>query len=246
MRNFEFDKNRADVSAANIAGVRQTELPAESLRLDEPARETLREDALSAFRESVDNEESANNTAKIAGAVLVGLLLVGGSIYAYESTTANHAPQMVAMLPPAPQRNAKADQAVTPPVSTPDTSAPAANSMSTPPPVSPSRPARIRSGQAAAKPVPATESSTPAPATTSASADPAINQPMSLTPETAPPPEQSGMQQPITAPNVSGQSAQPTPEVANNASGAATVQPDLTPPAPSETSPAVPPATPAQ
>jgi hypothetical protein len=115
MRNFEFDNDRADVNATKIAGVRQDlEPPVESLRLDEPldeaAREALRDDALSAFHKSSDDEDSDNNTAKIAGAVLVGLLLVGGSIYAYESTVANHTPQTVAMLPPAPQHNAMADQ----------------------------------------------------------------------------------------------------------------------------------------
>ena len=247
MRNFAFDKDRPETSAADFAGMQpDLEPPAEILGLDETARETLRDDARSAFRESdIEDEESGNNTAKIAGAVLVGLLLIGGSIYAYESTVADHAPKTVAMLPPAPQHNATADQAVTPPVTTPETGN-TSSATTAPPAVSTPKPAR---GRASAAPVPAEEPTPSAPAmapATSASADPAINQPMTLTPQTAPLPQQSAMQQPITAPDVSGQSAQPTPEVANNASGAATVQPDLTPPAPSGTSPAFPPATPAQ
>jgi hypothetical protein len=77
---------------------------------------------------------------------------------------------------------------------------------------------------------------------------------MTLTPENAPAPQQSAMQQPITAPNVTGAPAEPTPEVANNTAGT-TVQPDLMPsqpaaplapsnvgpaPADSSTSPATP------
>ncbi len=241
MRNFEFDKDRADTSA--VADVRPNpESPVERVRLDE--REAMRQDALAAFHNSPDEGDSENNsTARIAGAVIVGLLLVGGSIYAYEST--NHAPQTVAMLPQ--QHNAVAEQTVAPPATTPDaSSAPAASS--TPPAISTPRPVRsTRSILTAAKPVPETQASTSAPApATSASADPAINQPMTPTPETAPPPQQSAMQQPITAPNVSGSPTQPAPEVANNASGTATVQPDLTPAQSSPATPAAPPVAPAQ
>ncbi len=246
MRNFAFDKDRPETSAADFAGVQpDLEPPAEILGLDETARETLRDDAQSAFRESdMDDEDSSNNTAKIAGAVFVGLLLVGGSIYAYESAIANHAPQTVAMLPQ--RHNAVAVQTVAPPVTTAETGNTSSATTAPPPAVSTPKPAR---GRASAAPVPAEEPTPSAPAmapATSASADPAINQPMTLSPQTAPLPQQSAMQQPITAPDVSGQSAQPTPEVANNASGAATVQPDLIPPAPSQTGAAVPPATPAQ
>lgn len=242
MRNFEFDKDRAGTSA--VADVRPNlESPVESL--DE--RESMRQDALAAFPNSPDEGDSeSNNTARIAGAVIVGLLLVGGSIYAYEST--NHAPQTVAMLPQ--QHNAVAVQTVGPPATTPDASSePAAGS--TPPAISTPRPVRSTRSSLTAKPVPEAQASTSAPATaptSSASADPAINQPMTLTPETAPLPQQSAMQQPITAPNVSGSSTQASPEVANNASGTATVQPDLTPaqPATSPATPAAPPVAPAQ
>lgn len=246
MRNFEFDKDRVDISAANIAGVRPNQKPLTEIQgLDEPARETLREDARSAFLPSdIEDEDPSKNSVMIAGAVLVGLLLIGGSIYAYRSTTANDAPKTVAMLPPTPQRTA--DQAVTPPAQTPETNnassnAPESGTVPTTPPVRAPRPAHLRSGLASSAPAPAADSVTSATAPiTSAAADPAINQPMTLTPETAPPPQQSAMQQPITAPNVTGAPAQPMPEVANNASGTmqpSGSQPDPTTAASSETSP---------
>jgi hypothetical protein len=254
MRNFEFDKSdSADIGTADIVDVRQNELPAESLRLDEANREAVREDALSTFRSSNDDDGASDNTtAKIAGAVLVGLLLVGGSIYAYESTTANRAPQTVAMLKPAQHQNVAAAQPVAPPVTTPDVSAPSATTM----PSAVSTPKRAHSARAAlatATPAPAASvapESNSAPATSTASADSAINQPMTLTPETAPPPQQSAMEQPIMAPNVSGQTGGPTPEVANNNASSsvtlpsATVQPTLTAPAQPDAAAQVP-ATPA-
>ena len=229
MRNFEFDKDSADISAANIAGVRPTELPADNLRLDASNREAVREDALSTFRSKADDDDDADNsTAKIAGAVLVGLLLVGGSIYAYESTTANRAPQTAAV--PAQHQTVAAAQPVTQ-VTTPDISAPS-NTM--PAPVS--TPRRMHSARVDVAPVTT--------ATSTAAADPAVNAPMTLTPETAPAPQQSAMQQPITAPNVSGQTSLPTPEVANNTTlsstpmPSATVQPSLTQAQPDAAAPA--------
>jgi hypothetical protein len=240
MRNFEFDnKDSADISAANIAGVRSTELPADTLRLDDHDREAVREDALSTFRsKSDDDDDSDNNTAKIAGAVLVGLLLVGGSIYAYESTTANRAPQAAA-IQPAQHQTVAAAQLVTPPVTAPDVSA--QSDTSTPAQVSTPKPAR--SARTDVAPAAIAPQSNSAPATSTAAADP-DNPPMTLTPETAPAPQQSAMQQPITAPNVSGQTSQPTPEVANNTTSSsvpmpsATVQPSLTPAQPDAAAPA--------
>lgn len=254
MRNFEFDKS-ADIVAANNLGAQSTELPADTLRLDEQDREAVREDALSTFHsKSDDDDESDNNTAKIAGAVLVGLLLVGGSIYAYESTTANRASQTAAIAPV--HQTVAAAQPVTPPVTTPDVSAPPA--ISTPASVSKPRPARSARANLATAPAASVASQgNSASATSTASADPAVNQPMTLSPQTAPPPQQSAMQQPITAPNVSGQTSQPTPEVANNNTSSsvpmpsATIQPNLTPTQPDVSAPTTPapagsnPATPA-
>ena len=257
MRNFSFENNdSADISAANIAGVRPVELPTDELRLDAADREEVRDDALSTFRTSSndDEDESDNNTAKIAGAVLVGLLLVGGSIYAYESTKANHAPQMAELQPAQHRTVATAQPVAPPPAATPDAAAPVASTPTAP---------VHSSAHKTATPAPAASvepQSNSAPATSTASADPAINQPMTLTPETAPAPQQSAMQQPITAPNVSGQTSEPTPEVANNSASSsvtlpsATVQPNLTAPADapaqapalSESSPAAPVPVPAQ
>jgi hypothetical protein len=125
-------------------------------------------------------------------------------------------------------------------MTTPD-NAPSASSMA--PAMSAPKPVHsIRSGQASATPGPAAAvapAATPAPA----QQDAAINQPMTLTPETAPAPQQSAMQQPITAPNVSGQTVQPTPEVANNDASSGVMlpsgtQPNLTPPAGTAVTPA--------
>ena len=127
MRNFNFENNYgADIGAPAVLDTRTDVLPAETLRLDEAEREAVADDAIRTFRTSSndDDDESDNNTAKIAGAVLVGLLLVGGSIYAYESATANHAPQTAA-LQPAQHQTVAAVQPVTPPPATiPDATAP--------------------------------------------------------------------------------------------------------------------------
>jgi hypothetical protein len=255
MRNFDFNNDDANTSAANIAGIRpdvsvgpDLDSPIETLRLEEPVYEE--QASLSAFHKSSDNDdgESSNSTAKIAGAVIVGLLLVGGSLYAYEAMTGK--PQTVAMLPAAPQHNATAEQTVTPPIASSDASTAPSNSapsVSAAPAMSTPKPARVHAGLADATPGSAsTQTAAAAPAQ-----DSVVNQPMTLTPENAPAPQQSAMQQPITAPNVTGAPAEPTPEVANNMAGA-TVQPDLTPsnvtPASvdSSTSPAVPSPAPAQ
>ena len=250
MRNFGFENNdSADIGTPAILDTLTNMLPAETLRLDEAEREAVADDAISTFRTSSndDEDESDNNTAKIAGAVLVGLLLVGGSIYAYESATANHAPQTAMLAPAQHQTVAAAQPATPPPAATPDATAPSAAST----PKAPVHSAARATATTAASIEP---QSNVAPATSTASADPVINQPMTLTPETAPAPQQSAMQQPITAPNVSGQTDEPTPEVANNSGTSsvtlpsATVQPNLTAPAdapaqapaPSESSPATP------
>jgi hypothetical protein len=222
MRNFDFDNNDANISAANIAGIRSDlDQPIETLRLDEPIYQD--QASLSSFHKSTDNDDNdtSNNAAKIAGAVMVGLLLVGGSIYAYESMTGK--PQTVAMLPAAPQRNAKVEQPVTAPVTSPDANS--APSVSTARVMSTSRPGRVRAVLAGTTPSPDSASQI---AATSSTHDSSVNQPMTLTPENAPPPQQSAMQQPITAPTVTSSSADPTPEVANNFSGTP-VQPDPTP-----------------
>jgi hypothetical protein len=222
MRNFDFNNNDANTSAANIAGIRpDLDQPVETLRLDEPVYEE--QASLSTFHISSDNDDvSSNNTAKIAGAVIVGLLLVGGSLYAYESTIGK--PQTVAMLPTAPQHNATVAQTVRPPLASLDANG--APSVSTPHAMSTPKPGRIRTGSVDTTSSPDFASTQTA--ATSSTHDSGVNQPMTLTPENAPAPQQSAMQQPITAPNVTGASAEPTPEVANNFSGA-TVHPDLTP-----------------
>jgi len=250
MRDFNF-KDEPSTSAADIAAIRPLETPPEAVILDETAilDETPHEDtaSLRPFHVETDEEES-NNLPKIVGAAVIGLLIVGGGLYAYETTFAHQAPvKTVAMNTTAAPSNLAA---TTPqPSSTPDTSAP--------PPAATSAPAApVKS--ATATPAPKSEPVKSEPVERSASnapsnapgvgigptSDPAINAPMTLTPDTAPPPQgsqtaaasppaQTAMQQPITAPDV-GNSSQPTASVAANQASGVT--------APSDTAPASQPA----
>jgi hypothetical protein len=214
MRDFNFSD--ANTATANIVDVRP--IPQELPLSDDMRRDEIEDGAtLSSFHRTEEENEASNNTAKIAGAVLVGLLIVGGGIYAYESTLKNTtAPQAVAMKTPAPSTMA----AATPDTTAPDTQT-ATQPASTPSSATaPSVPARqtVRTARDASS-----DTSTAASTT-----DMAVNQPMTLTPQTAPPAQQSSpsqtaqIQQPIIAPL--GQPAiQPQPEVANNASSDVTL-----------------------
>jgi hypothetical protein len=213
MRDFTFN-DTSRTATADIAGVRpQPDTVPENGRRDEA------ETAFQPFRPITDEDVSGNNTAKIAGGIVVGLLLIGGGIYAYESSSATR-PQTVAMQTPTPGNMATAQPANPPAVAPPETATDttAAPSQTSPDGISPTpsrsaRPNRLekadnsdgRTGRASAP-----------------ARDATINAPMTPTPENAPPAEQSApagqtaMQQPLTAPAVSGQTIQPTPEVANN------------------------------
>jgi hypothetical protein len=185
------------------------------------------------------DDEDGDNTLTIASGILAGLLIIGGGIYAYESMHRATAPQQVALKTPAANPMA-ADQAATPPAATPDSAAPA---MTAPPQPAPAAPAPRRSRAVKAGDDSAASSAT-------ASAGRAINAPMTLTPDTALAPQQSvpgsvpagqtAMQPPLSAPDVSGQNAQPMPAIANNdapaaPSGPQPLQPQL--PAPDQAQP---------
>jgi hypothetical protein len=231
MRDFNF-KDDANTGAADIAGIRPQVTPPEILKLDE----TPREDSLRPFHVEQENEESSN-LPKIVGAVVVGLLIVGGGLYAYETTFANHAPvKTVAMNTTAAPTNMAA---TTPsPSPTPDTSsAPSrAAPVATPAPSVKSAtatpaPKTELSKTESAKIEPAQQSASNAPGVgIGPTNDPTINAPMTLTPENAPAPQsgassqtaETAMQQPITAPNV-GNTSQPTASVAANQASGVTV-----------------------
>jgi hypothetical protein len=210
------------------------------IRRDEDMHAAEVKDGMRPFHVEVETDGS-NNTAKIIGGVVVGLLIIGGGIYAYESSRSVPVQQQVALKTPA-QNQAAPDQAA----AAPENSAPDANAAPTPAaaPASPP-PSRRMIKSAADNSAPAPMA---APAQQSAAADPAINAPMTLTPQTAPPPEQAApagqtaMQQPVTAPDVSGQTNQPTPSVADNGPASAaprTLTPQLQAPD-SQTQPATP------
>src|ERR1700722_12645417 len=93
MRDFNFKdeaNTNVDIASADIAAnsvdLRPLETPTETLLLDE----TPHEESLRPFHIEQDEDES-NNHPKSAGAVLVGLLIVGGGLYAYETSFAHPA-----------------------------------------------------------------------------------------------------------------------------------------------------------
>jgi hypothetical protein len=147
-----------------------------------------------------DDEDSTGKTAKIVGGVIAGLLIVGSGIYAYEEAHAPAPPEQVALKTPVTNHIAN-DQY--------PTSAPLPESSTTPAATPPTSPPPVR------RTIRAAENSRPAHA-----ADDAINAPMTLTPETAPPPQpsqsspQMAMRQPFVAPNALAN--QPTSSVAAN------------------------------
>ena len=207
---------------ANIAGERPQQ--EEIVRLDESAPA----EGLRPFHAEMENEEG-NNIAMIAGGVIVGLLIIGGGIYAYESSRMP-APQQVALKTPAVNQPAPNQTAAAPPApaTAPETTTPDTNAK-------PPAPKARRAVKAASNPDDNSTASAGAP-------DAALNAPMTLTPDTAPLPEQSAptgqtaMQQPVTAPDVSSTAVQPAPEIANN--NAASQAPAITPQLPTVQLPA--------
>ncbi len=239
MRDFNFNQDE-NTSAANIAGVRPQEAPPETLILEETPRDENPPSSLSSFH--VEQDEEAGNLPRIAGAVMVGLLIVGAGIYAYEShmiakpavkmaaLTTTAAPAGMAASTPSQPAPEITPPAATPPVkSASQTSAPQAPEQTAPEQTAPE--------QTAAK--------TPTPGVgIGPTNDPAIDAPMSFTADNAPPPQQPGssvqtatanqpatlaLQQPITAPDV-GSASQPTASVANNQTAPRQVQPAIQPP----------------
>ena len=218
MRDFNFNDG-VNTNSADVSGIRPLETPPEILTLDE----TPREDSLRPFHVEQSEEES-NSLPKIVGAAVIGLLIVGGGLYAYESSFAHPASvKTVAMATTAGPTN----MAATAPQPVPDAS-------TAQPAATPAAPVK----SATATPAPRTDKTEPVERSASnvsgagiaPTNDAAINAPMTLTPDTAPPAEQSGssgqtaeasqpaqtgLQQPITTPSV-GNTSQPTASVAAN------------------------------
>jgi hypothetical protein len=221
MRDFNFKD--ANTSAADIAGVRpiSEEFP-ETVRREEIIAEEG--PALSSFHHPIDEDES-NNSAKIAGAVLVGLLIVGGGIYAYESTLKNTtSPQVVAMKSsPAPAHVAAVTPA--PAAPTPDASAAPQPDVTPAATATPSVPAHrtVRTARDNN-----TDTSVATSTADASASQPVVSQPLAVTPDAAAPvlqpaPSQTAqIQQPITAP-VGQPAVSPQPEVANNGSAGVTL-----------------------
>lgn len=160
-------------------------------------------------QETQAQDEKSHSKAKIAGGILAGFLMLGGGLYAYEAVSRNtQAPQQqVALNAPASNRVA-ADPypSSAPPTATPD-NIPAPDGV-------------LATTEPASQPSTATvqmiAETTDADVNASA-ADP-INAPLTVT-DMAPAPEQPGqmaLQQPITAPLVSGQAIESLPAIASN------------------------------
>jgi hypothetical protein len=185
--------------------------PEEIMRSDKNAPT----EGLRPFHVEMDNQEGYNNAKIIGGVVVVGLLIIGGGIYAYESMHAP-APQQVALKTPAVNHPALDQTAAAPPPPATALEATTPGNNAAPQPAL--APKASRAAKAANNP----DDNSMASAATAPAADPAINAPMTLAPETASAPEQSAptgqtaMQQPVTAPDVSSPATQPTPEIANN------------------------------
>lgn len=142
-------------------------------------------------------QESGNHAAMIAAGVLTGLLMIGVGIYAYETSSALPPPAAATRAPtpansaivlpsaaatprtsrpsilPMPHATAAGPSTVAPPAAAPDTAGSPASDNS-PTPGSAANASRAASQRPTAR-----------------AADDPINAPMTLTPETAPPPQQS-------------------------------------------------------
>jgi hypothetical protein len=232
MRDFNFkddtNTSAADIDAHNV-DMRPLETPPEILTMDEtPPEEPLRPFHIE------QNEEESNNLPKIIGAVVVGLLIAGGGLYAYETSFAHHATvKTVAMnTTSAPTNNLAAT--TPPPSAAPDANAAPAATPEPAPPVKSAReipaPKAELSKREPAQSLPAQQSASNAPGVgIGPTDDAAINAPMTLTPDNAPAPQsvsssqtaqasapaQTALQQPIVSPNV-GSTSQPTASVAAN------------------------------
>ena len=257
MRDFSFD-NQENTGAPDIVDpdLVVKEDMVQSPVLDEPVihdrlnlQERMDQEARSQDGSSlsrihvVEDDDESNNWPKLVGAAVIAVLVVGGGIYAYESSTTKPAPaKQVAVKTPAPVNNMAASQPVTPPE---NSAMPA--------------PAPIKSASKAPTPEPVAPVQTVAklvkPGTgIGPSDDPNIDAPMTFTLDNVPPPQKEvsqiaaapapsqtlAAQQPVTAPNM-GNSSQPTASVAANPSAGATASTDVSSPAPAlrQTQPAV-------
>jgi hypothetical protein len=228
----EFGKPDTPVTIDNIEPKPQEGI----VRLDEgtPVEDlSTPAEGLRPFHVETEEDTQGNNTAKIIGGVVVGLLIIGGGIYAYESSRSVPA-QQVALKTPAVNHPALDQTAAAPPA--PEAEATTPDSNATPQPATaPVKPKTSHVVKSASNPV---DNSTASAAPDMArSTDPAINAPMTLTPENAPAPEQTApaqsapvpsaptgqtamqqptVQQPVIAPDVNNQTNAPMPSMATN------------------------------
>jgi hypothetical protein len=177
-----------------------------NIRLEEgPQTEGLRP-----FR--IEEDETSGNTLKIVGGVIVGLLLIGGGFYAYKVSTATTPQQQVALKTPAINHAANDQYPVSappPPASAMPAATPAATPPAPPTPVQhPIRAARNEHQNDRL----------------SDGSDNAINAPMTLTPETAPPPQQSSEQSETAMQQPTGTRDVPAGSIAQNDVDAPSVQ----------------------
>ncbi|HEX2761025.1 MAG TPA: hypothetical protein VHM27_10950 [Rhizomicrobium sp.] len=259
MRDFSFDPARP--STETITGpevVREEIVPdpvtEEIIQPEEPPvgdrlnlQERLDRDggdgAMQTIR--VEDDEETNNWPKLIGAAVVAVLVVGGGIYAYESSMTKQ-PAQAAMKTPAPASNMAASQPVAPP--------PESNPMPAPMPA----PAPMKSAAQAPAPTPpvqtAAKVSTPG-VGIGPTDDPNIDAPMTYTMDNVPPPQKEGSPSRVAAtPSATANQTmavqQPTPNVGNSSpptgSVAANPSPGTAAPALRQVQPAVPPAQPAQ
>ena len=125
-------------------------------------------------------EDAGSNSAKIVGVIIIGLLLIGTGIYTYEMSSAN-APQPVAMKPSV-LRGIGIEQPVKQP-------AMATAAVAPDPSIVPSQSASDNILPSPALTANSSKDRSPLPQVPDA--DDPINAPMTLTPETAPAPQQS-------------------------------------------------------
>ncbi len=122
MREF----GKPNTTAANIAGVRpQPEETPATVRLD-ACDEGGPVEGLRPFHVEMEEDTQGNNTAKLIGGAVIGLLIIGGGIYAYESSRMP-APQQVALKAPAVNQPALDQTAAAPPAPAPEAMAPDTN-----------------------------------------------------------------------------------------------------------------------
>ena len=151
----------------------------EVAKWDEAIRSETRSHHVHAGRRE---DGSGNNTAKIVGGITIGLLLIGGGIYAYEMSPI-HVPvsHPVALNPPLP-RSTTVQRSSNQPVAATPAIAPEATIT----------PAPTASGGNPRPPSSKADSSNGVSPQETLTTDNPINAPMTLKPETAPPPQQSG------------------------------------------------------